>query len=434
MKGGISKMDLKEKAKELLSDFKGDEYALGVGILNKVGEYAKEYGDNVLLISNDTYLETAVRDIQKSLQKNKMKMAGNRVFQGSAPNAPREDVYRLAGYIHTFEPDCIVVIGGGSTIDAVKAADVLASLGHYSPEIDSYFGTAKVTEALGHSKEHLIPTIAVQTAASSGAHLTKYSNVTDVVSGQKKLIVDDAVIPAKSVFDYELTKTMPLDVTVDGAFDGISHCLEVFYGINDQNYDLEKEIASTAVELIVKNTPKVIDDLGNTAAREALGLATDLGAYSIMVGGTNGGHLTSFSLVDVSSHGRACGIMNIYYTVFFAPAIEPQLKVLGDIFKRNGYLETDLDNLSGRHLGEAAARGMINFAKEINFPTTLSELDGFTDQHLKRALKAAKDPQLEMKLKNMPIPLDASLVDEYMAPILEAAKTGDLSLIKNMDE
>ncbi len=427
-------MNLKEKAKELLYDFKGDEYALGVGILDEVGEYAKEYGDNALIISNDTYLETAVRDIQKSLKESKIKMAGNRIFRGADPNAPREDVYRLAGYIQTFEPDCIIVIGGGSTIDALKAADVLASLGHYSPDIDEYFGTGIVTEALEHSREHLTPIIAVQTAASSGAHLTKYSNVTDIVSGQKKLIVDDAIIPAKSVFDYELTKTMPLKVTVDGAFDGISHCLEVFYGIDDQDYDLEKEIAATAIELIVKNTPKVIDDLQDTKAREALGLATDLGAYSIMVGGTNGGHLTSFSLVDVSSHGRACGIMNIYYTVFFAPAIEDQLKVIGDVFERNGYIEDEIDSLEGRKLGEAVARGMINFAKEINFPTKLSELEGFTDQHIERALEAAKDPQLEMKLKNMPIPLDASLVDEYMAPILEAAKTGDLSLIKNMEE
>lgn len=427
-------MTLKEKAEELLYDFKGDEYASGVGILNKVGEYAKEYGDNVLLISNDTYLETAVRDIQKSLKKNRVKTAGNRVLPGADPNAPREDVYRLAGYIHTFNPDCIIVIGGGSTIDAVKAADVVASLGHYSPHIDSYFGTGLVTEALEHSSEHLTPTIAVQTASSSGAHLTKYSNVTDVVSGQKKLIVDDAVIPTKSVFDYELTKTMPLDVTVDGAFDGISHCLEVFYGIDADNYELEKEIAATAIELIVKNTPKVVNDLEDTEAREALGLATDLGAYSIMVGGTNGGHLTSFSLVDVSSHGRACGIMNIYYTVFFAPAIEDQLKVIGNIFERNGYLEENIDNLEGRKLGEAVARGMISFAEEIDFPTTLSELDGFTDQHIERALKAAKDPQLEMKLKNMPIPLDASMVDQYMAPILEAAKTGDLSLIKNKDQ
>ncbi|KXS49766.1 MAG: alcohol dehydrogenase [Halanaerobium sp. T82-1] len=426
-------MSLKDKARKLLSEFRGDNYALGIGILNEIGDYAKDYGKSVLLISNDTYLDSAVRPIKKSLKQNKLKLAGNRVFRGADPNAPREDVYRLAGYINTFEPDSIIVVGGGSTIDALKAANVLASLGHYSPEIDTYFGTGMVTEALKYSKNHLIPTIAVQTASSSGAHLTKYSNVTDLVSGQKKLIVDDAIIPHKSIFDYQISETMPLDVTVDGAFDGLAHCLEVFYGIDQDHYDLEKDIASTAVELIVENTPKLISDLKDTKAREALGLATDLGAYSIMVGGTNGGHLTSFSLVDVSSHGRACGIMNIYYTVFFAPAIESQLQVIGDIFKRNGYLKREIDNLKGRELGEAVAAGMINFARDINFPTKLSELDGFTDRHIERALKAAKDPQLEMKLKNMPIPLDASMVDEYMAPILEAAKTGDLSLIKNME-
>ena len=39
---------------------------------------------------------------------------------------------------------------------------------------------------------------------------------------------------------------------------------------------------------------------------------------------------------------------------------------------------------------------------------------------------------IDMKLKNMPVPLNASLIDEYMGPILNAAKSGDLSLIKNI--
>ena len=75
---------------------------------------------------------------------------------------------------------------------------------------------------------------------------------------------------------------------------------------------------------------------------------------------------------------------------------------------------------------------MVAFIKSINSPTTLAELPGFSDEHIERALKAAKDPQLDMKLKNMPVPLNASLVDAYMAPILEAAKTGKFDGIKNM--
>ena len=48
-----------------------------------------------------------------------------------------------------------------------------------------------------------MPVVAVETAASSGAHLTKYSNITDPVTGQKKLIIDEAIVPPASVFDYQ---------------------------------------------------------------------------------------------------------------------------------------------------------------------------------------------------------------------------------------
>jgi alcohol dehydrogenase len=80
-----------------------------------------------------------------------------------------------------------------------------------------------------------------------------------------------------------------------------------------------------------------------------------------MVGGTNGAHLTSFSLVDVASHGR--------------------------------------------ELGTAVAEGMLAFNKAIGSPTSL---------------------------QNMPVALTADDIDEYMGPILQAAKTGSLSLIKNV--
>jgi alcohol dehydrogenase class IV len=221
-------------------------------------------------------------------------------------------------------------------------------------------------------------------------------------------------------------------LTIDGALDGIAHSLEVFYGIGGDNFEKCKEIALTCIELVVKYTKQIVDNPGDLEAREAIGLATDLGGYSIMVGGTNGGHLTSFSLVDVTTHGRACGLMNPYYTVFFAPAIEEKMRLVGDIYKRYGFIDGDLASLKGRELGLAVAEGMIGFSKSVGMPTTLGELPGFSDEHIKRALTAAKNPQLEMKLKNMPVPLNASLIDEYMGPILQAAQGGDLKLIKNL--
>lgn len=424
---------LKEKARKLINNFKDNQYIFGLHVLEQVGKTASEYGKKTLLIANQTYQEGIIPQIIESLEKNGICVAGDSVIPGAKPNSPREDVYRIGELILHFQPDMLIALGGGSTIDCVKASNVLASFGSQIPEIESFFGTGLVSKALNASGKNLKPFIALQTSASSAAHLTKYSNITDIVLGQKKLIVDDAIVPHKAIFDYSLTTSMPLELTIDGALDGISHTLEVFYGISEGKFHLAEEIASTSLELIFQNTNRAINNPDDLEAREAIGLATDLGGYAIMIGGTNGAHLTSFSLVDIASHGRACGIMNPYYTVFFAPAIERQLKIIGKILQRNQLISLNLNDLSGRELGIAIASGLIDFNKSVGAPTTLKEIPGFTEQHIKKALEAAKEPQLEMKLKNMPVPLNADLIDEYMAPVLEAAKSEDFSIIKNLN-
>src|SRR5690554_1460640 len=425
-------MELQEKASKLLKDYKGENYAFGLGVIDKVGEFASKYGKTALVIGNEKHMKPVIDKVLASLEAHGVKPAGSKIVPDAGPNAPREDVYRIESYILHYPPDCIIPIGGGSGIDAAKAADLLATLGEYSPEIDTYFGTGLVTEALTKTGKKLKPIIAVQTAASSGAHLTKYSNITDPVVGQKKLIVDEAIIPEKAVFDYAVTESMPVSVTIDGALDAVAHCVEVFFGVGPAKFELLKEVAECGISLVVQNAVKVIENPHDLEARQALGLAADLGGYSIMIGGTNGAHLTSFSLVDLTSHGRACGIMNPYYTVFFAPSIERQLRVVGGIFKQAGFIGANIDRIKGRELGIIVAEGMAAFNKSIGSPTKLSDLPGFSEKHIARTLKAAKDPQLEMKLKNMPVPLTASQVDEFMGSILNAAKTGNFGLIRDM--
>jgi alcohol dehydrogenase len=38
-----------------------------------------------------------------------------------------------------------------------------------------------------------------------------------------------------------------------------------------------------------------------------------------------------------------------------------------------------------------------------------------------------------MKLENMPVPLTAEMIDEYMKPILVAARDGDVTVIRNVE-
>jgi len=135
------------------------------------------------------------------------------------------------------------------------------------------------------------------------------------------------------------------------------------------------------------------------------------------------------------THGRACAILIPYYTVFFSTAIKDKLEKLAGIYKRYidaRYTSEKILKLDARELGEVIAKAMIAFSNKIGFPTKLDEIERFTDSHIDRAITAAKNPQLDMKLKNMPVPLSTELVDEYMRPIIMAAKVGDFSLIKNI--
>lgn len=417
---------LKERARALIQEFKKENYVYGTGCLEKIGELAASLGKKALLISNlhqrspDDY-----KKIYDSLLSSRLEIIGP--VPSARPNSPREDVLRLKEEISNVGPDCIVAASGGSGIDASKAAALLAALGE---DLDNYFGVGKVTEKLKASDKRIIPLVALQTASSSSAHLTKYSNITDVKTSQKKLIVDEAIVPPKALFDYSLTKSMSGSFTSDGAFDGLAHCLEVYYGAQPHSFEKIQEIALTGIELIVANLEDAVADPSNMEARESLGLATDLGGYAIMTGGTNGAHLASFSLVDILSHGRACALMNPYYTVFFSPAVQEQLKHLVSLFSKYNLIEKSAIKLHGRDLGVAVAQGLIDLSTRVGFPTTLNEIKGMSDSHIERAIQSAKNPQLEMKLKNMPVPLRADMVDDYMAPILEAARKGDFDLIR----
>ena len=418
-----------DKAKEMIREFKGDRYVFGSGVLDRIGEVTAELGSRAALVytvfpGNDVLINR----VADSLTDAGVEVAAK--IEGASPNAPREDLYRITEDVKAANPDVIVCLGGGSTLDASKAAEVLRTLGG---EIEDYFGVGKVTEKLGVTGKKLTPVVAIQTAASSGAHLTKYSNITDVSTGQKKLIVDEAVVPVRALFDYDVTVSMPPGFTADGALDGIAHSLEVLLGaVGKPYYDKVVDVARETIRLVVGYVERAVTNPNDTVARTALGLATDLGGYAIMLGGTNGGHLTSFSLVDCLSHGRACAIMNPYYVVFFAPATEEPLRMVGNIFASAGLTDADIDALSGRELGMAVAEAMMTLSERIGFPKTLAEVDGFTDEHIERALTAAKNPQLKMKLDNMPVPLTAEMIDEYMGPILRAARDGDLTRIVNV--
>ena len=427
-------MDDIKKAYSLIKDYKGDKYSFGLDCLDSIPDHIKRFGDNTfLIISENDWAKPLKTEILGLLKKSNIVIKG--LMDTCPPNSPSDSVLSLARALEEKRPATLTCVGGGSALDCAKCANVLHSLFPGEDDIERFFGVGKVTSIMKKQDKKLLPFIAVQVTSGSGSHLTKYSNITMTDTLQKKLISDEAVIPDGAVFDYLSTKTMPRDLTLDGALDGLSHSIESYFGSKGNDEGLFEEICLTSIRLIIDNLPGLAADLENERLREIIGLATDLGGYSIMIGSTNGPHLNSFSLVDILSHGRACAILQPYYTVFFAPSIRNKIIKLLGIY--SSYLKEDLttidfSNTTSRSLGEMLANAMIVFSKKIGFPTRLDDVEGFDNTHYKKALVAAKNPQLEMKLKGMPVALGQGHIDRYMGGVLEAARTGDFALIENL--
>lgn len=420
---------LKTNAYRLITEFKGDRYTFGCGCFPSLGRMAALLGRKALLVSNlHTRDSNSFCVMMKKLSEAGVTVIGH--TQSSRPNSPIEDILHIRSIIRLSMPDFVISVSGGSGIDASKAAIALTALGG---DLEDFFGTDRIKENLLKKGARLLPHFAVQTASGSAAHLTKYSNVTNLETQQKKLIVDETIIPQRSLFDYLLTKTMSPDFTCDGAFDGLSHCLEVYFGAKPDRIDSIEEIALTGMECIISSLERAVRNPDDADARETLGLGTDLGGYCVMLGGTNGAHLNSFSLVDILSHGRACAILNPYYTVLFAAAIPRQLQKMSVLLAKYGLINNRHLDLKGRDLAITVAGGLLSLAKKLGFPVTLQSVQGITSQHLEKALTAAKNPQLSMKLLNMPVPMTASQVDDYMGPVLKAAYTGDFELIRTIE-
>ncbi len=421
--------DLKKKARDLIRQFKGDSYAFGPGAIARAGEMAGRLGQRFFVVRGRSCEENGMLEgLKSAFQAAGLNIAGECL--GAAPNSPVEDVERVRDEMLRAEPDAVVGLGGGSLIDALKGSITLATLGG---TCEDYYGVDKVRQKLEATGLELLPMMAVQTASASAAHLTKYANITNTATMQKKLFIDEALVPPVALFDYLATLTMPEKFTKVGAFDGICHLLEVYFGVPETHpgADAVAQIGPTGLELIIGALPRAVENPDDQGAREAIGLGTDLGGYAIMVGSTNGPHLNSFSLVDVMDHGQATALLLPYYTAYFAPAIQDRLLVVGDIYRRHDYLDRGikLEELPGSELGSAVGRAMARLADDVGFPTKLDDVEGFGDEHVERMLTAAKDPSLASKLQGMPIPMEPEEVDRYMGSVLEAARTGDFSRI-----
>ncbi len=161
--------DVFEKARRLLREFKGDSYAFGAGALARTGELASQLGQRaVVIVPSHPGSEKVISQVERSLESAGVVVVGE--IEGARPNAPREDVSRLASELRELSAEVVIVIGGGGGDEAAQGAGGLAGLGG---AIDGHFGRGKATPAPARPPKPPIPPGAGATAPPFGAHPAK---------------------------------------------------------------------------------------------------------------------------------------------------------------------------------------------------------------------------------------------------------------------
>ena len=383
----------------------------GEGTINQVGDAVKRYSDNVLVVIGGGSVKTngVLNRIIKLLDQASIRY---QVCEGVEPNPSKETVYRIAYHLLAGNFTCLLAVGGGSVIDAAKAAGILAKV--KQGELDDYFGVGMVSK----KTERSMDLVAVPTTSGSGSEVTRFSVITDPGLGVKKLMIDGAIAPNEAIVDPELTYSCSKRVTLVSGLDAMTHLVEGYLNTVDDAADPgTNHRALTGLSLLFEALPKIIRDPQDKTGRKNMALASLLGGTVLFYKQAGGPHLNSFSWCNVMDHGEACAVMLPYYGAYYAPVVADRLKKVSQImgFPDSGDVARDF------------SQGMLDFYRELGFPLTLKEFKNFSRELIEKAVSDAA--QNKMKLEAMPRPVPLEKSESVLRIIIEGAYEGNLDEI-----
>ena len=158
--------------------------------------------------------------------------------------------------------ECVVAIGGGSTMDAGK---VIAARLTNKKSIRKMRGILKVT------KKPLFM-IMVPTTCGTGSECTVASVVTDLERNEKYSISDPKLIPQYAVLDPTTLLTLPKNLIATTALDALTHAVEAYIG--KSNTKKTKSYAGSAIHLIYENLVDAYNDKTDLELLKVLQMAS----------------------------------------------------------------------------------------------------------------------------------------------------------------
>lgn len=188
-------------------------------------------------------------------------------FDQCVPDPTTESVDAALEVLHSGDYDCLVALGGGSSIDTAKAVAVMAGR-----------RGAMRDYKVPHQMDSGLPVVAIPTTAGTGSEVTRVAVITDTRTHEKMLCMGLGLMPVAALVDYELTLSMPFRLTADTGIDSLCHALEAY--VSRKANPFTDSIALAAMRTIHANIRAACADPDNREAREAMMLAATQGGMA----------------------------------------------------------------------------------------------------------------------------------------------------------
>ena len=255
--------------------------------------------------------------------------------------------------------DCIVAIGGGSSMDTAKAIGIIIT----NPE----FADVVSLEGVAPTKNKCVPIIAVPTTAGTAAEVTINYVITDVKNNRKMVCVDVHDIPVVAVVDPEMMSTMPKGLTAATGMDALTHAIEGY--ITKGAWEMSDMFHLKAIELIAKHLRGAVDN--TVEGREGMAL----GQYVAGMGFSNVGlgivHSMAHPLGALydTPHGVANAIILPTVMEYNAPATGEKYRYIAKAMGVCGVDEMNLEEARG-----ACIAAVKQLSADVGIPADLKAI------------------------------------------------------------
>lgn len=330
----------------------------GRGAREKLPEEIKaRQFQKVLVVTDKSLLETGtVALVTDELDRNQINYV---TYDGVKPNPTVQNVQDGLKVAKDNNIDCIVAIGGGSSIDTAKAIAVIMTNPEFS-DVVSLDGTAA-------TKNKALPLIALPTTAGTAAEVTINYVITDEVRTKKMVCVDVHDIPVVAIIDPDLMQGMPQSIAASTGMDALTHAMEGY--ITKAGWLIPDMFHINAMSLIYKNLERAANDKDKKAV-EKIGYAQYIAGMGFSNVGLGIVHSMAHSLGAYfdTPHGVANALLLPHVLKFNGQVCPELFRNMGNAFG------LDMSNTTDEEAVQKVVDAVKDLSVKLHIPQTLKEI------------------------------------------------------------